>query len=495
MTRWFRGTVGRGARVRPSWAARTAGLGLLLSSALVRAQPAEPPEDLDGVPASSGVAGAPGSTSTATSTPTRTSSTAPVLDEPLAPELPPPQASTATTAPSPERVDLLGVELPNQIGPAWIDAGVGRLRLGLATQLLTELQTGSGTEDGFDSRVLIRRLRLSLSGRFLDDRLSFAFQLNTTPGNFEVVDMWLDYEIIPQFRLRLGQMKIPLDGYRALSFSRLSNVDWSITTSWFGSERQLGLVIHSAEDRPGLDYNIGLFTGQNRRAGHAIALPNFYGEPTSNPSRVDGVGEVDTIHPEIVTSVEFASEGFATDAISDRRGGPLRYRFGLGAAWDVRPEEGRDFTFRLVPEAWIKVRHLSVYVIGYLGVAELTQTDETGWGAMGGNLETAYRFSQAFELGARYGTVVVNRDLSDDAIARGQAFIDAAETPDDAEALIAQYGSAGDLRRQHQLLGSFNIYLVGHSLKLQTEVGWRRDVLTTKNADRFIAVLQVQFAF
>lgn len=442
-------------------------------------------------------------TSAASPLGTSSATVAAPIEEPLPPEAPPPrEAITSTTGLSPgvtppEPVRIGAVELPRQLGPAWIDAGVGRVRLGLATQLRVEVSSRDGT-DGRDTgvAVLVRRLRTTISGRFLDDRLSFATQINTTAGNFELVDMWIDLELWRELRIKVGQFKIPFDWYRLQSFTRLMLADWALTTAWFGGERQFGAMVHDDDgSAPGIDYGIGVFTGQNRRAGHTIRLPELYGEPVRNPSRVDGVGEVDSVHPEIVGNLRYVSRDFSDASLSDLQGGSLRWMVGLGATFDAEPEEARDFRARLASEVWLKAHHVSLVAMGYLGFVDITTRDEVVSGAGGANVQAGYRFAPQLEVSARWAWVGLTQALTDDARDRGQSIIDDATRPEDREELQQQYGEAGSLEWEQELLGGFTFFFVGHSLKWQLDLGWIHRHLRDRAANDIRMRTHIQLAF
>ena len=466
--------------------------------------PTEGEGDLDGpkrVDAST-VAGT--STTSAIGTTTGTVAEQPWPEEPpeeLPPEEPPPrEAETSTTglpsgvAPA-EPLRIGEIELPQKLGPAWIDAGVGRVRLGLTTQLRVELLS-LDEPDGRDTRVgvLVRRLRTTLSGRFLDDRFTFAVQLNTTAGNFELVDVWIGMEFLRYLRVRFGQFKIPFDWYRQQSFTRLLMADWSLTTEWYGAERQFGIMVHDDASGPGIDYAFGVFTGQNRRAGHAFRLPELYGEPVRNPSRVDGVGEVDAVHPELVGTIRYTTPGFSDSSISDRRGGPPRGMMAVGATFDAEPRDGRDFRARWTSEAWLKAHHVSLVALGYLGLVDAATRDRLILGAGGVNLQAGYRFLPQMEIAARYAWVQLTQALSDDARDRGQSIIDGA-TPEERDELEVQYGNAGALRWEQELLGGFTFFFVGHSLKWQLDLGWLHQSFRERSQNDLRVRTHIQLAF
>jgi hypothetical protein len=441
-----------------------------------------------------------GTTAAVAPTDSSTVSTEQVLVD-LPPEAPPPKlVDTATigqppTGPLPPPTRIGTMELPQRLGPAWVDAGPGRIRIGLAAQLRLEiLSDDSGDDRDTDVAVLVRRLRSTISGRFLDDRLTFAAQINATAGNFELVDLWLDMEFLESLRIRFGQFKIPFDWYRRQSFTRLLLADWALTTAWYGAERQFGVMVHDFGSGHGFDYGLGVFTGQNRRAGHALRLPRLYGEPVSNPSRVDGVGEIDSVHPELVGTVRHTTQGFSDASLSDLKGGPLRTLYAVSATFDANPEEARDHTARFSAETWMKFYHVSLLAMAYVGWVERTQQNDVILGTTGVNLQGAYRFQPQMEIAVQYAWVHLTRALSNDARDRGRSLIEQGP-PEEQDDLELRFGDAGDLRWQQELLLGFTFFFVGHSLKWQIDAGWLHDTFRTRSENDIRMRTHLQLAF
>jgi len=415
-------------------------------------------------------------------------------EEQNAPEEPPPPAEEDPENPE-EEVPFVW---PTRLGPFQIVTDIGRVRFGLATQMRLQydnFDNGDGTRTSATT-ALIRRLRTSMSGRFLDDRLSFAFQLNSVPGAFELIDMWVDGEILDDIRLRMGQLKIPFTRYRLQSFTRLLLDDWADPTFYFGAERQLGFMVHDGPDNPTFDYSVGLFAGENRRAGHAVGLTTLYGEPIVNESDFEaGIGKVDDFHPELVVMVGHGSEDFSTSALTDASGGGFRYLLTLSGAADFTPVATEDMVARIAPEAWFKYEGLSVVAVGYIGLVETAVNPEVILGMTGMNLEVAYRISRWIEVATRWSQTLISEDLSTDARTRADGIIAGATTPEEMAALAEQYSSTGLLRAINELTLGFNVYFIGHSLKWQTDATWRHRGRRSGDADDARVRTQLQLAF
>lgn len=383
------------------------------------------------------------------------------------------------------------------LGPVEWEAGPGFVGLGVAAQLQSAVQSVEDADGRREELALsIRRLRTTLRGGFFEDRYQFEFQLNTTAETFELVDVWIGFAFSEDVQLRAGQMKVPYTWYRQLSFSTLALVDWSPTTAWFGSERQLGAMVHddaSAEGR--WSYRLGVFSGENRRASHAIRLPEYYGEPVRNPSAADGIGAVREVDPELVGTIRYASRGFEGGAQTDVRGGPARWALAASSAVNFDADPTRDFAARGALEGWLKLHHLSLMATGYVAFAREARSDAIFAAASGANFEAAYRFSRAFEVAGRLALIAPTPSLANDARSRADARIEDAESPGERDRLAAQYAQVGAITREQEARLGATYFIVGHGLKLQADVGWIRREQSEGSLDDVQARALIQLAF
>ncbi len=388
-------------------------------------------------------------------------------------------------------------EWPTKLGPLEIRGDVGHLRFGLATQFRVGLESREGAMGRADEvSVSVRRLRTTLRGGFFDDRLTYAFQLNVVPGAFELIDAWLDGEIVEGLHLRVGQMKVPFTRYRLQSFTRLLLADWAESTRYLGGERQLGLLVSGDPAHASLYYSVGVFTGQNRRAGHGVGQPILYGEPVLNPSDAgDGFGGVNSVHPEVVGLLSHGSEGMDTNHLTDETRGPLRYLLTFSAAVDLDPIVALDHLARFAPEAWLKIGGLTLVGVGYLGLSLASVDQRVLVSTYGFDLEAAYRFDRTFEIAARDAWTRVGGDLSADARSRADGLIAMAADPMEMATLTAQYQNVGLLVASNELTFGLNVYLIGDSLKWQTDGTWYHRTRRDGDREDFRARTQIQLAF
>lgn len=364
--------------------------------------------------------------------------------------------------------------LPDRIEPYRVASEDGNwsLRFALAIQL----------QYGYDSRedeneIRIRRMRPVFSGNLGLKELTWKLHLSVVPGDLEFMDFYLDWEALPDLRIRVGIYKIPFTRYRIQSFQRLTLVDWSILTRYFGAERQLGFTLHNGYERPrAVEYEVGVFTGQNTRASHAVGLAGLYGETIPNRSDLMGPDPYDGLHPEIVARVAYNSGGIDSRTDTDFKGGPLRFSAGLSAAWDVRPERYQDLAVRIAPEFLLKAYGFSLSLFGYLGLVQMgDRMADTRAGLWALQAQAGYLLASRYELSLRYAFVRILDGLKSD--------------------LERHDPLADGLLYQQELSVGFNVYLVGNQLKWQNDFAWlpRTSRSGTSTGYRFRSQFQASF--
>ena len=264
-------------------------------------------------------------------------------------------------------------EAPTRIGPFEITSpsGDSRLGVGFSTQLraTAEDHALSAEERELRAKLELRRVRLLLRGSFFDSTLRVGFQLSVAPSSLELMDAWADYKFHRHIQVRLGQFKIHSSRYRQQSFSTVVLVDWATVASRFGSERQLGLMVHNGGwDNSDWTYSFGVFTGSNARASFENGIAREYDASLPNPSNLRDPAPLGDLHPEIVLGVGHSSDDIGARSNTDAHRGALRHLVDLGVAWDVAPEQGRDFALRLSPELLLKAHGFSFNLVGHIGL-------------------------------------------------------------------------------------------------------------------------------
>jgi hypothetical protein len=414
---------------------------------------------------------------------------------------------------------------PDRIGPFELKNEKTRssIRFGFAAQphfQLESLDQGPDADRRDDYAFQFRRIREILKGSLLSEDLTYAFQLNTTPGNIELLDLYLSYRFTPRVQLTLGQRKVPFTRYRGGSFTKLTFVDWAITAKYFGSERQRGFTLQSGAAKGSrVAYAFGVYTGENARSSHGIGVAKVYGEPLWNQSDLVSPAVPASFHPEAVAHVRYQHRGIDTTIDSDLKRGPPRFAAGLSAAYDLRPTPYIDFSHRIAPELLLKLYGFSLASLFYAGFSEERGERMAYRPAMLGMLfQVSYVALNRLELSARYALVDIDDDLRREARDRAQEEIgyleddieriysvdtssdpvraeELARDAADKEAELSALRKVGTLDRDHELTLGLNVFIIGTSLRWQADVSWLKHELVsgTRNDLRFRTQLTLAF--
>lgn len=369
------------------------------------------------------------------------------------------------------------------------------VRLQLAAQLQTTWENKDrGDEVDRDNAVYmkVRRLRPVMSVAIPEYRTSFRVHLNASPGAIELLDLQFDFKLNDQFQFRAGQYKIPFTRYRIQSFQRLTFVDWSIVTKYFGAERQQGFSVHNGYERPPkFGYVFGLFNGVNARGSHTTRLATLYGEKVLNRSDLSESHANAEFHPELVGHLSWNSDGVDVRSDTDAKDGALRYSVGSSVAWDLSPTRYEDLAVRAAQELLLKCHRWSLMTVGYVGFEPVDDDFGSRLAFVGGLVQTSYRASDRLEFSARLAHVDIDDKVSDAAYVRGQAIIAGTEE----ESVVSQYRNAGLLWSETEVTVGCNVYLDEHNLKVQTDVGFTRAERRDGDRTDVVTRVQIQLAF
>lgn len=367
-------------------------------------------------------------------------------------------------------------QLPEQLGPFWIGNDDARVRPSLFLQLQASGQTAPDADMAWDLRI--RRIRPILRASFLEDHVNATLHLEANPSGPELIDAFVEGRVMPELRLRVGQMKTPFTRYYQRSLIELA-VDWPLTSRWMGGERQLGLMVHGTHAASGIGYALGGFAGQNRRNAFARELARVYGERLGNPSSFTDPAPTDDIHPELVARVDH-----------ERTTGPLRHTLSVSASWDSDPVPRRDYALRLAPEIDLEAAGVRVTMVGYGGwFQDVNGGVELGVAGLLGVL--AWRAHQHIELVVRYARVHALPALLADA----RAHADAMHAEMEQSEWESRYGGVGRTHAWQELALAVNVLVFGRSLAWQSDVAWLRSESSGGAQDDLRIRTQLQLAF
>jgi hypothetical protein len=391
---------------------------------------------------------------------------------------------------------------PEELGPLVLGdpGGPASMRIALAMQAIyqmdvEEVQTRDAKVGGYGGKF--RRLRFVFSGHLGVPNLTWNLHLSTLPSSLELMDLWLQYKINDWFSIRAGNIKIPFTRYRNNSFKSLSMVDWGIVTSYFGAERQKGIVLHNGYGKnAGFEYEFGIFTGVAARPPHAKGMADIYGESVPNPSDLTGPALNERLHPEIVLHLAYNHGAFGHAPEADIEGGPLRLSAGLSVAWDTRPVRATDVSLRIAPELWIKVMGFHFQATGYVGFAELgSEMSDTAFALVGAVSGLGYTYKDVMDFSLQYAMVASSEALRADALDRASRIIAQAETGTEFVDLMRQYASAGSFESRHELSFALSVFIIGQNLRWVSDLAWiatTRDGIEAQEI-RFRSQLQLEF--
>lgn len=385
----------------------------------------------------------------------------------------------------------------NAVGPFEVSSSKDSttLRFQFAGQFLTAYEDkdkGSGIDWQTSFYSKTRRVRPSLTVTVPKWKTSFRLHLSTAPGSLELMDLYFNSEIKPGIKIRVGQYKIPFTRYRIQSFQRLTFVDWSLVTKYFGAERQIGLSLHNGYERPPKwAYEIGVFSGTNARSSHAVGLAAIYGETVSNPSDLNGSSIKTEYHPELVWHFSYNSRDIDVRSDSDNKGGDWRYSFGSSIAWDLDPVKYTDLALRLAQEVLIKYRYFSFMIAGYLGFAGMDDAPRSRLAMTGILAQSAYHLTNRVEVSARFSRVDFDEAIVDDAFYRADSIIGLTEKADD----VSQYLDVGNLLSETEFTLGLNIYIDEHNLKVQNDFGLLLHERRYESRTDYLIRSQLQISF
>ena len=409
-------------------------------------------------------------------------------------ETPPEPADTSSpsVAEPSESAPPSDLPWPSKISPLVLSSSDGshKLRLAFVAQMhyqmdAVEDEPGEGRD--ISHRFRWRRVRLDLRGSLPAAKFDYRLHLNVSPGALELMDLYVNYALTPTYQFRLGQQKIPFTRHRLNSFTNLQFVDWALVSPWFGAERQVGLTLHNGyKDLPLIEYEVGVYTGQNVRKSHGVGVAMAYEEKRVNPSSLTDPAPLDEFHPAFAWHLAYNYNGIRTSYDTDFEKREFRFTIGASMVADIRPVEYRDAALRAAFEALMKVRGFSLGGMYYL----LAHETDAELDIHGAQLHTSYLIGDHVELALRYATVMLVQSFREELRDRSATLRAALSDPTDNS-----YLSIGTLQDEHEITFGVNVYVIGRNLKWQTDTSWLLHSLDSGTTHDFRVRSQLQLAF
>ncbi len=262
--------------------------------------------------------------------------------------------------------------------------------------------------------LLINRARAGVAGTLFDEDLRYLLVADFGKQDVKLLYASLDYTVVPgALSVRAGQFKRPFSRSFLTSSSQLSMIDRPLPVSAFGDNSDIGLMVHNGDTQP-FEYAVGLFGG---------SIPG---------------AEPDPVHPVVAVRVAGKTGGLKGYTESDLEGGAPR--FGVGGAVVVDLEKDAGLPALGLVDVAFKAHGFAltsaVYVSAGQDGAELSDRRVD---AIGHYTQAGYVIADRIEPVVRYAFLM----------------------PLDGEA------------DTHDVSLGLNLFLHGHALKLQSNVGVR----------------------
>ena len=120
--------------------------------------------------------------------------------------------------------------------------------------------TGIESQSGFE----IERARLEFRGIFLDEDLSYYFNLDAdTDDNHDVIfhDFWVDYRLSDMFNVRVGKAKVPASYEWFGSSTTTRFADRSVSTTLFRADRSTGVWFFGESEEDNFYWQTAIVNG------------------------------------------------------------------------------------------------------------------------------------------------------------------------------------------------------------------------------------------
>lgn len=322
-----------------------------------------------------------------------------------------------------------------------------------------------GFEDigNFSSNFMVRRSRLKFNGFAYSPNLTYKLQLGLSnrdvnhkgaqyygEGANIILDAYLKWNFYKAFSIKVGQFKLPGNRERLISSASMQFVDRSALNSHFTLDRDIGASLHY-DKVIGNQFGLHLTAAFAQGEGRNIISGNIGGYQT-------------TFKAEIMPFGKFAKKGAYVGGDSQREQKPkLAFAVAIDKKHGVARTKGNKGSF-LPENALLKdlITGYADFMFKYKGWSLMgeyahrtTNDDDRSVSDADGNYVSSYHIGAAYNIQAGY-LFKNNFELA----ARFTSF-------------SPNTGFSPSIT-EHYTLGASK-YISGHSLKVQTDIGYLRD--------------------
>lgn len=298
----------------------------------------------------------------------------------------------------------------------------------------------------------VKTLRVYLSGHLMTRDLRYWVQLGLGGNDFEagssspILDFWVEYVRLRDVNIRVGQFFVPFDRARTIREFALHLVDRPQVVSELSLDRDLGLMISSADlfgSRGVLAYQLGIFggKGRNRFGGGALGFLYVLRLSVRPFGAFDDDQEDDLLRlhrPRLMLGV-----GGAYNQNTDRQRSTTGTTLTLGTPDYLHAAADAVFKyagFSLLAEVLYRQARTDFYD-GMKDAKMVREWSRSAWGYL---VQAGMMLGRRFEVTARWESLSARGDTD--------------------PALLTLVQTQG-----HQLGGGLNLYLNGHLFKVQTD--------------------------
>lgn len=320
-----------------------------------------------------------------------------------------PAALAQGAAPSAPPAEERGFVLRSQDGASSLRL-MGLLQLQVVHQRLAD---GAPSE-----RAFVPRARLGLVGSLLSRDVRYMLVVDFGGGDARLLFANVDFALVPEWlSVRVGRFKRPFSRSFITMASQLALIDRPLTVGRdaFGDDVDVGVALHNGTAGR-FEYSLGLFAGTDAGLGADHIDPLLTVRVGYNHGDLDGYSE------------------------GDLAGGPLRLGVAAAALVDFDADgDHASFTSGLL-DVVLAAHGFSLSSALYVSARQRGQRwSQQAFSAVGHHTQLSYVIGERAEPVVRYAVL---RETSGGAT-------------------------------QHEVAGGLNLYLQGHSLKLQTAVSAR----------------------
>jgi phosphate-selective porin OprO/OprP len=229
----------------------------------------------------------------------------------------------------------------------------------LAGLVQAQTETGDRGDSRFsdsNARAYLRRARVSLSGRFLEEfnvraELELASSLaNTTGFRAQLTDAYVNWNRFDSANVRVGQFKTPFGFEQLYADPRLYTAERTMASDRLAPGRQIGVQLGGEVYYERFNYSIGLFNGSGTNqnfndndkfmAAGRISVVPFSGRLLESQSRWSiGVNGYRTTDANIALPAEFGVDSTPASTAKDNLFAGSRRAVGYDTQLEIGPFE------------------------------------------------------------------------------------------------------------------------------------------------------------